>query len=94
MRLLILFWLSGLLLVSGVVTASPAQAGDEEINILVQRAESQFPDGIRFFVEAESPDEIDDIRVFFKKIGQTNRLIRYATQRWKQEQGRRRLSMN
>jgi hypothetical protein len=72
-RFSILFWLSGLFLITGVASAAPVWAGDEEINILVQRAESQFPDGVRFFVEAESPDEIDDIRVFFKKSGQTNR---------------------
>jgi len=36
-------------------------------------AESQFPDGVRFFIKASSPDEIVDIRVTFKKIGQTSR---------------------
>ena len=40
-----------------------AQSG---IEVLTQGAESKFPEGIRFFLTARSPNEIDDIRVFFK----------------------------
>ena len=36
MRFFILFLLSGLFLVSGVVTTAPVWAGDEEIKILVR----------------------------------------------------------
>jgi hypothetical protein len=43
------------------------------IQVIQQRAESNFPDGVKFFIEARSPDEIDDIRVFFKKLGQSSR---------------------
>jgi hypothetical protein len=50
-----------------------AQADDNEIEVLSQRAESDFPDGVRFFIEARSPDEIEEVRVFFKKLGQTSR---------------------
>ena len=49
------------------------QAGAHEILVTSQGAESQFPDGVRFFIQASSPDEIVDIRVFFKKIGQNSR---------------------
>ena len=56
-----------------LISASVAQAGAHEILVTSQGAESQFPDGVRFFIQASSPDEIEDIRVFFKKIGQTSR---------------------
>lgn len=57
---------------SSLVAPGLAQA-DGEIQVVEQRAESDFPNGIKFFVEARSPDEIDDIRVFFKKLGQSSR---------------------
>ena len=56
-----------------LISADAAQAGAHEILVTSQGAESQFPDGVRFFIQASSPDEIVDIRVFFKKIGQTSR---------------------
>jgi hypothetical protein len=55
-----------------VTPVSPARA-DGEIEVTEQRAESDFPNGIKFFIVASSPDEIDDIRVFFKKLGQSSR---------------------
>jgi len=55
------------------LSVAPTQADGDEIQVLNQGAESQFPDGIRFFIQAQSPDEINDIRVFFQTIGQTSR---------------------
>ena len=70
MRFLILLLTLGLLAVS----ASTAALADEgEINVIEAKAESQFPDGIRFSVIAESPGVIDEIRVFFKKVDQSDR---------------------
>ncbi len=57
--------LVGVMLVPGTVTF----ADEGGIEVLEVGAESQFPDGIRFSVTAQSSDEIDEIRVFFKKIG-------------------------
>jgi hypothetical protein len=54
------------------IAATPARA-NSEIEVVEQRAESDFPNGVKFFIEARSPDEIDDIRVFFKKLGQSSR---------------------
>ena len=34
-------------------------------------AESRFPDGVTFSITAQSSEEIDEIRVFFRKVGQT-----------------------
>jgi hypothetical protein len=72
-RLLLL--LLALSLVSGgyFLPGAAARADGEEIEILSQRAESNFPDGVRFFIEARSPDEIKEVRVFFTKLGQTSR---------------------
>lgn len=61
-----------ILLLTGA--ASPAQAQQEgEIRILSHRVESRFPDSVHFFIEAAGPDEINDIRVYLKTIGQVSR---------------------
>ncbi len=64
--LLVLFAALALLL-----TVGPAFAEDGEIEVLDVEAESQFPDGVRFSVTAQSEEEIDEIRVFFKRTGET-----------------------
>jgi hypothetical protein len=70
--LLVLFMMA--LVGSPLLVAAPlAVANDSEIEVLQQRAESDFPNGLRFYVEARSPDEIEDVRVFFRKLGQTSR---------------------
>ncbi|MBO20001.1 MAG: hypothetical protein CL732_05615 [Chloroflexi bacterium] len=43
------------------------------IQVREAKAESQFPDGIKFSVSADSVDGIDDIRVFFNKVDQQGR---------------------
>jgi hypothetical protein len=50
---------------------SPAHllADDAGIEVTAVSAESRFPDGIRFSVEARSNDKIDEIRVFFRLLG-------------------------
>ena len=42
---------------------------DDGIEVTGFSAESQFPDGIRFRVNARSNNEIDEIRVFFRVLG-------------------------
>ena len=42
---------------------------DAGIEVTEISAESRFPDGIRFSVEARSNDEIAEIRVFFRLLG-------------------------
>ena len=76
MRVFSILWLVGLvgvLAISAAPVLAQSEVNDDDIRVLEQRGESQFPEGVRFFIEAESPDPIDDIRVYFKKIGQTNR---------------------
>lgn len=56
------------------MAAAPAQAQqDGEIRLLDHRVESRFPESVHFFVEAAGPDEINDIRVYLKTIGQVSR---------------------
>ena len=64
-----------LALFAGLAFSSPAvtRADEGNIEIVEAKAESQFPDGIKFSVIATSPDEIDDIRVFFSKAEQKGR---------------------
>ena len=46
-----------------------AQADEGNIKVVEVGAENRYPQGIRFFVTASSPDQIDEIRLFFKKTG-------------------------
>ena len=68
-RPLIILALLGLLTFN--LSASPGivSADEGDIEVLEQKAESQFPEGILFTVTVRSSQEIDDIRVFFKKLG-------------------------
>lgn len=70
----IVFIISLISLVGMALLASEVTQADEgNINVVEAKAESQFPDGIRFWVIANSVDEIDDIRVFFSKVDQKGR---------------------
>ena len=66
----LIFFLLALGLASTILVPSDIVQGDGgDIEVLDGGAESQFPDGIRFFVTARSSEEIEDIRVFFTVIG-------------------------
>ena len=70
MRLILLLLALGL--ASTILAPSAIVRGDGgDIEVLDGGAESQFPDGIRFFVTARSSEEIEDIRVFFTVIGRS-----------------------
>ena len=66
--LLLLALLSALAI---LLPAGPAFGEEGAIEVLDVDAESQFPDGVRFSVTAQSSDEIDEIRVFLKRTGET-----------------------
>ena len=46
------------------------RADGEEISLIKDEVESDFPNGIKFYIEASGPSVIDDIRVYFRKLGQ------------------------
>ena len=54
-------------------TSEAVRADEGNIKVIEAKAESQFPDGIKFSVIATSVDLIDDIRVFFSKVDQKGR---------------------
>lgn len=56
-----------------VLTADPAVAQQAEIEILNHRVDTNFPTDVKFYVEAAGPDEIEEVRVVMKTLGQTTR---------------------
>ena len=70
-----LVFVTSLVIFAGLAFSGPAVTRADEGNIKVAeaKAESNFPDGIKFSVIASSVDEIDDIRVFFSKVDQKGR---------------------
>ena len=77
MKLLILLLVLGLAGGTGI-TAGTALADEGDIEVQVVEAESQFPDGVKFSITASSSEEIDEIRVFFRKVGKSG-LSAYRT---------------
>jgi hypothetical protein len=72
-KLSLLWFISILIGASSLVISDTIHASGHEITLISQSAVSDFPNGVKFSIEAASPDEIDEIRVFFKKLGQSNR---------------------
>jgi len=70
-----LVFVTSLVLFAGLTfsTSGVTHADEGNINVVEAKAESNFPDGIKFSVTANSVDEIDDIRVFFSKVDQQGR---------------------
>ncbi|MBC8281688.1 MAG: hypothetical protein H8E48_12955 [Chloroflexi bacterium] len=68
-------FITSLVLLAGLAfsTSTIARADEGNIKVVEAKAESQFPDGIKFSVVANSVDQIDDIRVFFSKVDQQGR---------------------
>ena len=77
MRLLLTIFavagIAGSILFASFGSLSPAQAQEGEIRVLAHSVENLYPDRVKFFVEATGPDEITEIRVYMKTIGQTTR---------------------
>ncbi len=70
MRLLLLIFALG---VTGVVLLPQASTRADEggIEVIATSAESRFPNGVMVSITARSTEEIDDIRVYFRKAEQT-----------------------
>ena len=68
--------LSILLIIVGSF-ASEARTADAQQAITVneQGYENQFPDGLRFHLEAESSSPIEEVRVYVRKLGQSSRSV-------------------
>ena len=59
--------------VSVIAGVGSAEAQQSEIQILDHRVETNFPTDVKFFVEVTGPDDIEEVRVVMKTIGQTTR---------------------
>ena len=70
MRLIVFLLALGIASATLISTAT-VQADGGDIEVLAGGAESQFPDGIRFFVTARSSEDIEEIRVFFTVVGRS-----------------------
>ena len=70
-KLLLLFFLP-VVVTATALAATPNQQNPADITVTEELVESIFPDGVRFHLAATGPDEIDDIRVYFKLLGQKN----------------------
>ena len=73
LTILALAGIAGLILLVSFGSSSPAEAQEGEIQVLAHSVENLYPDRVKFFVEATGPDEITEIRVYMKTIGQTTR---------------------
>ena len=73
MRTLVFVTILALLAGTAASTSSAIRADEGNIQVIEAKAESQFPDGIKFTVVAKSVDVIDEIRVFFSKVDQKGR---------------------
>ncbi len=65
--------LTGVFLFGSFTGPDPLQAQAGDLQVLSHRVENEFPDRVRFFLEAAGPDEITEARVIFKTIGQVTR---------------------
>ena len=66
--------ISVLILVIAVATM-PAQkaVAQSSVTVTQQGVENQFPDGLRFYIDAESASPIEEVRVYVRKLGQSSR---------------------
>ena len=58
-----------------VVATAPAQraVAQSSVTVTQQGVENQFPDGLRFYIDAESASPIEEVRVYVRKLGQSSR---------------------
>ena len=56
----------------GIGLAPPAGA-QGRVTVTDSGHENQFPDGLRFYIEADGADAVEEIRVYVRKLGQSTR---------------------
>ena len=67
----ILICIVGAIVVSN--SSNFVSASEPSFSIVRHGAESNFPEGVRFFLEVNSKAPITEIRVYFEKMGQSSR---------------------
>ncbi len=73
--------ISALILVIAVATL-PAQqvVAQSSVTVTHQGVENRFPDGLRFYIDAESSIPIEEVRVYVRKLGQSSRSVYRAVE--------------
>ena len=65
-----------LLMAIGPIVVLPGHvAAQGTITVIEQGVENQFPDGLRFHLQAQSASPIEEIRVYVQKLGQSSRSV-------------------
>ena len=71
---------AAIMVLMGMVSISLAAGGpgvalaqQSEIQVLNHRVDTNFPTDVKFYVEVAGPDEIEEVRVVMKTLGQTTR---------------------
>ncbi len=58
---------------AGAAASADRAAAQDSITVTRQGVENRFPDGLRFYIDAESASDIEEIRVYVRKLGQSSR---------------------
>ena len=64
-----------LIIVGSFAFEARGAAAQQAITVTEQGVENQFPDGLRFHLEAQSSSPIEEIRVYVRKLGQSSRSV-------------------
>lgn len=64
-----------LIIVGSFAFEARSAAAQQAITVTEQGVENQFPDGLRFHLEAQSSSPIKEIRVYVRKLGQSSRSV-------------------
>ena len=64
-----------LIVVAPSVLVTRGVGAQGTITVIEQGVENQFPDGLRFYLEAQSASPIEEIRVYVQKLGQSTRSV-------------------
>lgn len=77
-------WVAAIAILLVVITTSIAGyehvVAQGTVTVIEQGVENQFPDGLRFHLEAESSSPIEEIRVYVRKLGQSSRSVYRAVE--------------
>lgn len=65
--------LIAILAVAFSLTLPGESTAQDSVTVNRQGVENQFPEGLRFYIDAESASVIDEIRVYVRKLGQSSR---------------------
>ncbi len=64
-----------LIIVGSFAFEARSADAQQAITVTEQGVENQFPDGLRFYLQAESSSPIEEIRVYVRKLGQSSRSV-------------------